>query len=153
MSAAPPRSGTEEQAPERPIPVVNERNAPFWTSGARGVLAVQRCADCRHLIHPPALRCPHDHSPALEWEEVSGRGRVEAWTENLHTWFPGFPAPYLVALVTLDEDPSARLLTNLVGVATADVHNGMPVRVVFEHLQAEGVADVYLPLFTHADAG
>lgn len=136
---------------ERPLPVVNERNAPFWTSGERGALVVQRCSDCRRVIHPPTLRCPYDHSADLAWEEVSGRGRVEAWTENLHTWFPGFAAPYLIAFVALDEDPSARLLTNLVGVDRAEVHNGMPVRVVFEHLDAgglEGAADVYLPLFT-----
>ena len=45
--------------------------------------------------------------------------------------------------MSIDEQPSVRLTTNLVDVEPDDVHVGMPVRVVFEH-----VDDVWLPLFT-----
>jgi uncharacterized OB-fold protein len=137
----------------RPVPVVHERDAPFWTGGARGELMMQRCHGCGHLVHPPVLLCPWDRSPELEWEVLSGRGRVEAYTENRQPFLPGFPERYLIALVQVDEDPTARVLTNLVDVDVDDVSTGMPVRVVFHHVAADDGPDVYLPLFTPVDPG
>jgi uncharacterized OB-fold protein len=137
----------------RPLPVVEERNAPFWTGGERGELMMQRCQGCGHLVHPPAVLCPWDHSPDLQWEALSGRGRIEAYTENRQPFLPGFPERYLIALVQVDEDPTARILTNLVDVDFDDVANGMPVRVVFRHVADNDGPDVYLPLFTPADPG
>ena len=135
----------------RPLPVVHDRDAPFWTGGERGELMMQRCGGCGHLVHPPALLCPWDRSPDLEWQALSGRGRIETFTENHQPFLPGFPETYVVALVQLDEDPSARILTNVIDVAAEDVSVGMPVRVVFHHLANDAGSDVYLPLFTAVD--
>ncbi len=131
----------------RPLPAVDERNAPFWTGGADGRLRMQRCGGCGHVVHPPALLCPHDHSPDLAWKELSGRGEVETWTEAVHALLPGFPTTTIIALVALDEDRTARVLTNLVDVEPEHVEIGMPVEVVFEHHRVEDGPDVYLPLF------
>jgi uncharacterized OB-fold protein len=78
---------------------------------------------------------------------------VEAFTENRQPFLPGFPERYLIALVQVDEDPTARVLTNLIDVDVDDVESGMPVRVVFEHVAADDGPDVYLPLFTPVDPG
>jgi uncharacterized OB-fold protein len=134
-------------APVRPLPALTELNRPFWTSGADGTLQIQRCNSCQRLIHPPALLCPDDHSDDLETVPVSGRGVVETWTQNEHAWFPGFPAPYYVAYVTLEEDPRARVLTNLINVTGSDVAIGMPVRVTFERHVADDDEEIYVPLF------
>ena len=48
----------------------------------------------------------------------------------------------------VEEDPTARILTNLVDVDADDVSIGMPVEVVFRHLANDAGPDVYLPLFT-----
>lgn len=148
-------TGASEPTDEsyRPIPVVRERDAPFWTGGERGQLMMQRCGGCGHLVHPPALLCPWDRSRDLGWEALSGRGRVETFTENRQPFLPGFPESYLVALVQIDEDPTARVLTNLIGVDAEDVFIGMPVRVVFARLANDDGPDVYLPLFTPIDTG
>jgi uncharacterized OB-fold protein len=138
--------------PARPRPAVNERNAPYWTSGADGRLVVQRCDAGDHLVHPPALLCPRDHNDELRWAELSGRGHVESWTEVVHQWLPSVPAPYVLAFVTLDEDPTTRVLTALVGVEADDVEVGMPVRVCFERVPDEDGPDVYLPMFTPGEA-
>lgn len=129
----------------RPVPHLTELTGPFWTSGADGVLRMQRCGKCARLIHPPALRCPYDHGTP-EYVELSGKARVESWTVNHHPWFPGFTPPYLVAFVNPVEDERVRLLTNLVNVDPADVTASMPVRVVFEHVADSGDA-VHVPLF------
>jgi uncharacterized OB-fold protein len=53
-----------------------------------------------------------------------------------------FEPPYAPAIVTLDE--GYQMLTNIVGVAPADLAIGMPVRVRF-HAVGD---DVTLPYFT-----
>lgn len=134
----------------RPIPVVHERDAPYWTGGERGELMMQRCGGCGHLVHPPVVLCPWDRSADLRWEVISGRGTVESFTENRVPFLPGFPETYVVAFVQVDEDPTARILTELVDLGYDDVSIGMPVRVAFRHLPNEGGPDVHLPLFTAA---
>ena len=151
MTGEPPILAAEDGS-YRPVPVVHDRDAPYWTGGERGELVLQRCQSCRHVIHPPVLLCPWDRSPDLEWEVMSGRGAVETFSENLQPFLPGFPVPYVVALVDIEEDPSARILTNLIGVDAADVAIGMPVEVVFQTLHSDDGPDVYLPLFTPRDA-
>ena len=88
--------------------------------------------------------CPRCLSRDLGPEAVSGRGHVETFTVNHQQWIPGSD-PYIIAWVSIDEQPDVRLTTNLVGVEPEDVHVGMPVRVVFEHND-----DVWIPLFTPA---
>ncbi|OBI03646.1 DNA-binding protein [Mycolicibacter heraklionensis] len=130
---------------QRPVPELTGLNRPYWTAGADGVWHLQQCVDCRRLIHPPALRCPHDHG-ATEYVALSGRGLVESWTVNEHPFLPGFTPPYIVAFVNPVEDQRVRVLTNLVNVDAGDVVAGLPVRVLFEHHHADD-DDVYIPVF------
>jgi uncharacterized OB-fold protein len=126
----------------RLLPRLSDDVAFFWTAGADGVLRLQRCHDCGFFVHPPGPVCPRCLSRHLGPEEVSGRGHVETFTVNHQQWIPGSDA-YIIAWVSIDEQPDVRLTTNLVGVEPEDVHVGMPVRVVFEHND-----DVWIPLFT-----
>jgi uncharacterized OB-fold protein len=71
---------------------------------------------------------------------------VAAFTINRHPWFEGFPPPYVVAMVELDEQPDVRLTTQIIGCPVEDVEVGMPVEVVFEHWE-DDQGPVWLPLF------
>ena len=130
---------------DRPLPLLTELDRTYWTSGADNVWRMQRCASCERLFHPPALRCPYDHG-VTEYVALSGLGRVETWTVNRHTFFPGFAPPYLIAFVTPVEDDRVRVLTNLVNVEADEVTAGMPVRVTFERF-SDGDDDIFIPLF------
>ena len=59
-----------------------------------------------------------------------GRGRVFSFVVYRRTYHPGMPAPYVVALVELDEGP--RLISNIVGCEPEEVAIDMPVEVRFE---------------------
>lgn len=132
--------------PFRILPQLTDRNRPFWTGGGAGELRFLRCDGCGALVHPPAPVCPHDGGRVLTWTAVSGRARVATYTVNHQPWLPGPPLPYVVAIVEIEEQPTVRLMTNVVGCAPDAVRIGMPVRVVFEpHPDPEG--DVWLPLF------
>ncbi len=139
-------SDLDNDVPFRMLPELNGISHFFWTAGERGELMFLHCQDCDGLIHPPQPLCPRDHSKNLEPRAVSGRGRVHTFTINHQPWMPGPELPYVVAIVEIEEDPSVRLMTNLVRVEPGDVRIGMPVRAVFEHHADDG-GDVWIPLF------
>src|SRR5262245_11223235 len=111
--------------PKRPLPVVDERTASFWRSGADGVLRVLRCADCAGAAPPPLPMCPPCRGRGRAPAERSGRGTAAGCTVNQHQWDPGFPPPFSIATVALEEDDRVRLTTNVVGCDPDDVHVGM----------------------------
>lgn len=128
--------------PFRLLPRLTPLTEPFWTGGARGQLMMQRCQRCGYWLHPPAPVCPLDSSRDIAPEALSGRGQVHSFTVNHQAWNPTMATPYVIGLVALQEQPAARLTTNLVNVEPAQVRIGMAVRVVFEEHE-----DVWVPLF------
>ncbi len=132
---------TASGPPLRLLPRLDDDNRFFWTSGADGHLRFLRCEACRTYVHPPAPCCPACLSDSLAPEVVSGRGTVESFTVNHQQWIPGSD-PYIVAWVSIVEQPDVRLTTNLVGMEPTAVSVGMAVDVVFEES-----GDVHLPLF------
>ena len=132
--------------PDPPLPQPDALTAPFWEACRREVLEVCACADCGHRFLPPGPCCPRCWSPRLAPQEASGRGRVFSFAVYRRTYHPAIPAPYVVALVELDEGP--RLISNIVGCAPEDVAIDMPVAVCFED-----AGDFTLPRFTPVDAG
>jgi acetyl-CoA acetyltransferase/uncharacterized OB-fold protein len=126
----------------RPLPLLTFQNEFFWTSGADGVLRFQHCDDCRRLQHPPQPICWHCRSTNLGVVAVSGRGTLVSFTTNEQPWIPGFPPPYIVGLVAIDEDPAVRLTTNILVDDASSLQLGQPVQVQFE-----AAGDVWVPLF------
>jgi uncharacterized OB-fold protein len=132
----------EPEKPFRILPRLTPENEHFWTGGAKGELRFKRCRPCGHYIHPPSPRCPACLSKELEVAAVSGRATVLTYTVNHKEWIPGFPTPYVIAIVEIAEQPGLRLMTNLVNCPAEKIRIGMPVRVLFEERD-----DVHLPLF------
>lgn len=131
----------------RLLPYLSDDNRFFWTSGADGALRILRCNACGFYLHPPGPVCRRCLSRDLAPTPVSGRGRVETFTVNYQQWIPGSD-PYVIAWVSLNEQPDIRLTTNLVGVEADEVHVGLDVEVFFE-----AVDDVHIPLFRPVTAG
>jgi uncharacterized OB-fold protein len=123
---------------------VNEVNRPFWTGGADGQLLIQFCASCQRWIYPPAPRCAECEG-SLEWRPVSGAGTVFTFTVNRHQYHPDVPAPYVIAIVELAEQPGLRFTTNIVDCDPDAVEIGMPVQVTFEPAGDEAWAPVFRP--------
>src|SRR4030088_2349071 len=136
---------TGEERPFRILPRITADNEFFWTSGGDGKLRLLRCSQCGYYVHPPAPICPRCFTKTLTPEPVSGRATVATFTIDIHPWIPGFDPPYVIAIVEIDEQPSVRLTTNIVGCPPEDVHIGMAVQVTFEQYE-----DVWVPLFSPA---
>ena len=133
----------EHTRPEfRILPDYSWESKAFWTGGEHGELLIYRCRSCRYFFHPPAPACFRCRRTDVGPEAVSGRAAVAGFTVNVHQWLPGFPPPYVVAIVELDEAPDVRLTTNVMDCDVEHVHIGMKVEVFFEHWQ-----DVWIPIF------
>jgi uncharacterized OB-fold protein len=85
------------------------------------------------------------------WDPMSGRGRIWSFVVAHPPLLPTFAAiaPYAVVLVELDDDPSIRMVGNLVPGAGGEINEvdpatvaiGAPVAVVFQTV----TPDVALP--------
>jgi uncharacterized OB-fold protein len=80
------------------------------------------------------MACGRCLTESLEWTAVGGRGTVYSRSTVRRPQSEGFEAPYVVAVIELDEGP--RLLANVVGVEPGAVLIGMRVEVGFEDFDA-----------------
>jgi uncharacterized protein len=127
----------------KPLPQITPEMRPFWDAARRHRLVVQRCGGCGTHRFPARDICSRCLSREAEWVPVSGRGSVFSWAVMHQVYHPGFAAdvPYAVVVVELEE--GARLISNLVGCPIGDLAPGMPVEVAFDDVTPE----VTLPKF------
>jgi hypothetical protein len=138
-----------------PLPLTGDPlDEPFWQAALRGELVVQQCGGCSRMRFPPRPMCPHCRSTERGWKAVSGRGKVWSFVVPHPPLLPSFTpiAPYNVIVVELDEDPSLRMVGNIVACEGAGINSvdaaaieiGAAVRVVFDKI----ADDVVLPRWT-----
>jgi hypothetical protein len=136
------------------VPIPDEESAGFWQGTAAGELRIQACTNCGRLRFPPRPMCPHCQSVGREWRPVSGRAVIWSFVVAHPPLLPAYAAlaPYNVITVSLEEDPSIRLIGNLVTgpggaineIDPATIEIGEAVEVVFSARPGpEG--DVFMP--------
>jgi uncharacterized protein len=118
----------------RPVPVPDERSAPFWAAAADHVLVLAQCSRCRALCHPPDVVCPHCGStdPAYDFTPVDGAGIVRSWTVMRQSFLPGFEVPFVLVDVELGAQTDLRLIGRLVDGPDAALELGAAVSLAFE---------------------
>jgi hypothetical protein len=111
---------------------------PFWEAARQDRLVVPRCTSCGTFRMPPFPICHVCQSDGVEWVELSGRGTVYSYTVVRHPLHPDLApvVPYVSAIVELDgtQGEGARLLANVIDVEPEDVTIGMPVEILFDHV-------------------
>jgi len=135
-----------------PLPATDyPPDAPFWSAALRSQLSIQQCAYCQRLRFPPRPMCPHCQSVEHAWVALSGRAKVWSFTMPQPPLLPIFEKmlPYVVVLAEIVEDPSIRIIGNLVSetyesITNVDITNlkiGADLRVRFRSC----AIDVALP--------
>ena len=118
----------------RPVPVPDAVSADYWAGARNGRLMITRCVECRRFVHPPQPTCPGCQHEGLTAEEVSGRGRVYAFSIMHLPGVPGFEPPYAVAVVELVEQVGLLTVGNILDCPLPDIRVGLAVQVAFEVL-------------------
>jgi uncharacterized OB-fold protein len=122
-------------------PVPDELDKPFYDACNEDRLVVQYCANCARYQFPPRQVCTNCfNAAALQWKEVSGRGRITSrvvvYDTPVSTLIPD--QPFNVATISLEEEPEVIMLSHLPGVPVDEVPIGASVEVVFEATPATG---------------
>jgi uncharacterized OB-fold protein len=125
----------------RPLPIPDERSAPFWEAAAEHVLAVARCSLCGAFSHPPDIVCSHCGStdPAFVFTPVDGAGTIRSWTVMRQSFLLGFDVPFVLVDVELEAQEDLRLIGRLVDGPDTVLQVGDAVSLVFEDV-APGVS-------------
>jgi len=102
---------------------MSEKEIPFTAFAFqqflnRGELKASQCVDCQKTYLPVRAICPACGQSNLEWTELSGKGKLAAYTSVyigpsfMNEQGYGRNKPYLTGIVALEEGPkiSARLL-------------------------------------------
>jgi uncharacterized OB-fold protein len=126
------------------LPQIDADAAPFFEGALRGELCIQQCSETGRLIFPPRPFSPWAPAAQPIWTTVSGRGTIWSFVVPHPPVLPQFSAlaPYNVIVVALAEDPTIRLVGNLVARAggpineidPSEIEIGSAVRVVFERI-------------------
>ncbi len=136
---------TERTMPPKPLPQATPETQEYWDGLKRHELRIQRCKTCNRGYFYPRPFCPRPgcHSQDVEWITASGRGTLHSYV-IAHRGHPAFEAPYVIAVVELEE--GGRMMTNIVSVddPTADqLPVDAPVEIVYDDVDDE----VTLPKF------
>ena len=131
---------------QRPTPGYTEEMKPFWDAVSEKRFKLMRCQTCQEWYWPAAYCRHHSNEPFfgnMRWEEASGKGTVFAFNIHRRAFHPAFEAPYVYALIELEEGPMFG--ANIVDVPVEQVFVGMPVALKFEAYD-----DLVLPQFRPA---
>ena len=119
-------------------------SGPFWGGCAAGELRIQACASCGRRRMPPRPMCPACQSLEVRWDLLAPTGTVWSFAVPHPPLLPAYAErlPYAVLVVTLDDDPSIRLVGDTAaGVTVESIAIGLAVEIAFERV----ADDVVLP--------
>ena len=134
---------------EKPLPIINEDNAPYWEYAKKHELRMQKCSRCGYIRFPVSIVCPRCHSLEAEWTKLSGKGKVYSYIIYHQAYHPSYKddIPYALAIIQLDEGP--RMESNITDCHLEDIKIGMPVELYFDDV----TEDISLPKFKPAEGG
>jgi uncharacterized protein len=134
-----------DRASARFIPQPTPDTLPFWTAAKEGRLVLPSCASCGPFFYPRSF-CPKCGSPQIEWIQASGRATLYSYVINIAPLAPGFEAPYVIAVVTLEEGP--RMMANIQGVEPTPEALVLDMSLV---VRFEQRGDLAIPQFVPAE--
>ena len=88
---------------ERPLPETDGLAGDYWKAASQGRLIIQRCNACGAHQHYGRMVCVTCGEQRPEWVQAGGRGSIVSFTVVQRSPYEDLPAPYVVALIRLEE--------------------------------------------------
>jgi uncharacterized OB-fold protein len=144
QAAAAASDGPAQPAKPQRIRSPEGHDNTWWWDGFRAnKILIQKCSDCGLLRHPCRPMCGACQSTNWESVEASGKGTVHSFTVIHYPAVPGYDYPLPVGLIDLEE--GTRIVANIKGCVPEDIHIGMKVEGIVEHVSDDD--DLMLPFF------
>lgn len=124
---------------QKPIPLKNQDNSPYWDAADRHELVLQKCESCQSYSHPPGPSCSKCGSTELSWENQGQEinGAVYSYVVSYRPFLPGFQEddlPQIIASIELNEVPQVKLIGNILECKPEELEIGMPVKMVWKDI-------------------
>jgi len=113
------------------IPHPTPETLPYFQGLKNHKLMLQKCLNCDVTYFYPRPICPACGSRDTHWYVASGKGTLYSYVIS-HRDTPGYQAPYVIAVVELEEGP--RMMSNLIDIAPSPDHItcDMPLEIYFD---------------------
>ena len=128
----------------RILPRPTALSQPYWDGCRQGVLLLQQCPGCGEFQFYPRIICSSCGGGNLNWQASSGKGSVASFTIVQRGITADYPAPYVLALIDLEEGP--RMMSSLIDVVAEDVRVGLSVEVTFTDWSDDIAVPEFRPL-------
>lgn len=123
---------------QKPIPLKNQDNSPYWDAADRHELSLQRCDSCHEYAHPPGPSCAKCGSTELSWVSLGNdvKASIYSYVISYRPFLPGFQddLPLIIAQAELDEVPQVKITCNVLQCKPEDIEIGMPVQMIWEDI-------------------
>ncbi len=101
-----------------------------------------RCQECGEMWYPPKPFCPKCYCEKVSWVELSGRGKLYAFTQQERSF--RFSKPDVIGLVELNEG-IGRILTRI-DARYEELEIGMGMKVSFIDVSEELTLHQFVPV-------
>ena len=129
------------ETPGKVLPQPSVLTEPYWQACRQGELTMQQCEDCQAYQFYPRTICSHCGGRNLAWSAVIGRVHIKSFTIVRRGISRAYEAPYVLALINLEEGPC--MMSSLVDVDPDTIVVGARVTVAFEPWST----DIEMPVF------
>jgi uncharacterized protein len=134
---------------QKPIPLKNQDNQPYWDGADRHELLIQTCESCQQYAHPPGPACAKCGSTELSWENFGSdiKGTIYSFVVSNRPFLPGFQndLPLIIAIVELEKAPTVRLIGNIQECNPEDVKIGMSVNMTWQDITDDRALPQWIP--------
>ncbi|KMY54401.1 hypothetical protein AC623_11045 [Bacillus sp. FJAT-27231] len=134
---------------QKPIPLKNQDNHPYWDAADRHELIIQKCESCKHYSHPPGPACSKCGGTELSWENLGSEvnGTIYSFIISYRPFLPGFQddLPLVIAIVELEKAPQVKLIANVLNCNPEDVSIGMNVKMTWQDITEDRALPQWIP--------
>jgi uncharacterized OB-fold protein len=107
---------------------------PFFEGLRSKQIRFPKCCRCHRVHWYPMKLCPHCLGAEFEWPAISGAGRLYSWTVVRRPFSADYAekVPYIVGLVSFDEVPGTRLISNIIECRPEELTVDAPLTPAFD---------------------
>lgn len=135
---------------QKPIPLKDQDNQPYWDAADDHQLALQKCKDCNTYAHPPGPSCARCGSENISWEHLGDEvtATIYSYVISYRPFLPGFQdeLPTIIALGELDKVPKVKIMCNVLNCDEKEIRVGMPVQMIWENITEDRALPQWIPI-------
>ncbi|MDV6377087.1 OB-fold domain-containing protein [Sporosarcina sp. GW1-11] len=135
---------------QKPIPLKDQDNQPYWDAADKHQLALQKCDDCQAYAHPPGPSCAKCGSENVSWENFGDdiQATVYSYVVSYRPFLPGFQneLPTIIALAQLDDVPEVKIMGNILHCEEKELKIGLPIQMTWVDITEDRALPQWVPV-------